>query len=87
MQVMLLMEGKAHAYVFASAGCKRWDTCAPEAILVAVGGCLTDMHGSKYCYNKDTHHQNVGGVLATANGEDHGWYLRNLPDTVRQTLV
>lgn len=32
------MEGKAHAYVFASDGCKRWDTCAPEAILHAVGG-------------------------------------------------
>lgn len=86
-KVMLLMEGKAHAYVFASAGCKRWDTCAPEAILVALGGCLTDMHGNKYCYNKDTHHQNMGGVLATAKGEDHGWYLRNLPDVVRQTLI
>lgn len=26
-KVLQLLEGKAHAYVFASAGCKKWDTC------------------------------------------------------------
>lgn len=26
-KVLQLLEGKANAYVFASAGCKRWDTC------------------------------------------------------------
>ncbi|KAJ9582848.1 hypothetical protein L9F63_022807 [Diploptera punctata] len=86
-KVMLLMEGKAHAYVFASAGCKRWDTCAPEAILVAMGGQLSDMHGNSYSYSRDTPHQNTGGVLGTAKGEDHAWYLKNLPDAVRQTLL
>jgi len=30
LQVLLLMEGQATAYVFASPGCKKWDTCAPE---------------------------------------------------------
>lgn len=38
MQVIQLVEGRASAYVFASLGCKKWDTCAPEAILTAVGG-------------------------------------------------
>lgn len=38
MQVIQLVEGRASAYVFASPGCKKWDTCAPEAILTAVGG-------------------------------------------------
>jgi len=51
-QVMLLLEGKAHAYVYASAGCKKWDTCGPEAILVAAGGKLTDMDGKQYQYHK-----------------------------------
>ena len=37
-KVLLLIEGKAHAYVFPSPGCKKWDTCAPEAILHALGG-------------------------------------------------
>ena len=52
-QVMLLIEGKAHAYVFPSPGCKKWDTCAPEAVLHAMGGKLTDIHGNLYDYNKD----------------------------------
>ena len=36
-KVQLLMEGHAHCYVFCSPGCKKWDTCAPEAILHAIG--------------------------------------------------
>nr|XP_039319349.1 3'(2'),5'-bisphosphate nucleotidase 1 isoform X3 [Saimiri boliviensis boliviensis] len=36
-KIIQLIEGKASAYVFASPGCKKWDTCAPEVILHAVG--------------------------------------------------
>merc|ERR1711915_101775 len=36
-KVLLLMEGEATAYVLPSPGCKKWDTCAPEAILNAMG--------------------------------------------------
>ncbi|VDP07922.1 unnamed protein product [Soboliphyme baturini] len=36
-KVLLLLEGKASAYVFASKGCNKWDTCAPEAVLRAAG--------------------------------------------------
>ncbi|XP_054258200.1 3'(2'),5'-bisphosphate nucleotidase 1 [Macrosteles quadrilineatus] len=85
-KVMLLMEGKAHAYVFASPGCKRWDTCAPEAVLTAVGGKLTDLHGRLYPYDKDTPPVNSRGVLATANADDHEWYIKNIPQEIRQTL-
>ncbi|GLG93067.1 hypothetical protein R5R35_001996 [Gryllus longicercus] len=86
-KVMLLIEGKAHAYVFASAGCKRWDTCAPEAILVALGGKLTDMHGKEYSYDKNTPFPNKGGVLATGKGENHEWYLEKVPEAIRKKLV
>lgn len=48
----MLLEGKAHAYVFASKGCKKWDTCAPEGVLRALGGVLTDIHGKEYDYSK-----------------------------------
>lgn len=44
-QVLKLIEGEAHAYIFASPGCKKWDTCGPEAILHSLGGKLTDVHG------------------------------------------
>uniref|UniRef100_A0A8C8D037 3'(2'),5'-bisphosphate nucleotidase n=1 Tax=Oncorhynchus tshawytscha TaxID=74940 RepID=A0A8C8D037_ONCTS len=47
-KIVQLVEGKASACVFASLGTKKWDTCAPEAILHALRGKLTDMHGSYY---------------------------------------
>lgn len=80
------MEGKAHAYVFASNGCKRWDTCAPEAILHAIGGTLTDIYGEFYSYNAETIYSNERGVLATAPGQNHQWYLNNIPYELKQKL-
>ncbi|KAK9295805.1 hypothetical protein QLX08_010014 [Tetragonisca angustula] len=85
-KVILLLEGKAHAYVFASKGCKRWDTCAPEAVLCAVGGTLTDFHGEQYSYNAETTYSNERGVLATAPGQIHQWYLNHIPYEVKQKL-
>ena len=35
-KVLCCLEGAA-AYVFASGGCKKWDTAAPEAVLLAAG--------------------------------------------------
>lgn len=85
-KVVLLMEGKAHAYVFASKGSKRWDTCAPEAILCAAGGTLTDLYGVQYSYNAETSYSNIRGVLATAPGEIHEWYLSKIPPEVKEKL-
>ncbi|XP_011504138.1 PREDICTED: 3'(2'),5'-bisphosphate nucleotidase 1-like isoform X2 [Ceratosolen solmsi marchali] len=86
-KVVLLLEGKAHAYVFASKGCRRWDTCAPEAVLHAVGGTLTDIHGERYSYNSKTSYPNKGGVLATAPGQIHQWYLARIPSEIKQRLI
>lgn len=80
------MEGKAHAYVFASPGAKRWDTCAPEAVLHAAGGKLTDFYGHFYNYDKNTPHENTRGILATAIAAEHDLYLKTIPNEIRQTL-
>lgn len=56
---MLLLEGKAHVYVFASPGCKKWDTCAPQAILEAAGGTLTDIKGALIPYHSTAPHRYV----------------------------
>lgn len=85
-KVLQLLEGKAHSYVFASAGCKRWDTCAPEAILEAAGGALTDIHGNHYDYRKTDNYTNTRGVLGTAIGTDHSDVLRRIPDSVKEAL-
>ncbi|XP_005998466.1 3'(2'),5'-bisphosphate nucleotidase 1 [Latimeria chalumnae] len=83
-KVIHLIEGKASAYVFASLGCKKWDTCAPEAILHAVGGKLTDMHGNFYRYDKNVKHMNSAGVLAALRNYDY--YASRIPEAVRQAL-
>jgi len=85
-KVLLLMEGRAHAYVFPSPGCKKWDTCAPEAILHAMGGKLTDMHGTHYQYHASVEHRNTQGVLATAKAEDHAWYLDVIPQEIKDKV-
>jgi len=85
-KVMLLMEGRAHAYVFPSPGCKKWDTCAPEAILHAMGGKLTDMKGDKYQYHSTVAHRNSEGVLATALSSDHSLYLEAIPQDIKDKV-
>nr|XP_046228519.1 3'(2'),5'-bisphosphate nucleotidase 1 isoform X2 [Scatophagus argus] len=83
-KIIQLVEGRASAYVFASPGCKKWDTCAPEAILNAVGGKLTDMHGNAYRYDAAVKHMNSAGVLATLR--NHEYYLSRVPQSVLQAL-
>ncbi|XP_030577466.1 3'(2'),5'-bisphosphate nucleotidase 1 isoform X2 [Archocentrus centrarchus] len=83
-KIIQLIEGKASAYVFASPGCKKWDTCAPEAILQAVGGKLTDMHGNAYRYDANVKHMNSAGVLATLR--NHEYYISRVPQAVLQAL-
>jgi len=82
-KVMLLMEGEASAYVFPSPGCKKWDTCAPEAILHAMGGKLTNMKGEYYEYHSTVEHPNMEGVLATSSVSDHAWYVENIPQSIK----
>uniref|UniRef100_A0A1A8RFW3 3'(2'),5'-bisphosphate nucleotidase 1 n=3 Tax=Nothobranchius TaxID=28779 RepID=A0A1A8RFW3_9TELE len=83
-KIVQLVEGRASAYVFASPGCKKWDTCAPEAILHAVGGKLTDMHGNAYRYDADVQHMNSAGVLAALR--NHDYYVSRVPRSVLQAL-
>ena len=84
-KVLRVLEGEADAYVFASPGCKKWDTCAPEAILRAIGGDLTDVHGEKIKYNADVKFPNTGGVIATYR--NHSEIISLVPQTVRDKLI
>ncbi|GJQ76621.1 hypothetical protein Trydic_g15483 [Trypoxylus dichotomus] len=86
-KVLLLLEGQAHAYVFASKGCKKWDTCGPEAVLVASGGKLTDIHGNFYTYEETVAFPNSRGVFATSAGIDHLKLAKKIPQKVRDALV
>lgn len=76
-----MIEGKVHAYIFASKGCKKWDTCAPEAVLHSVGGRLTDILGRPLPYGVDAKFPNATGVLASVS--NHDWYISQIPEHVR----
>ncbi|XP_053613405.1 3'(2'),5'-bisphosphate nucleotidase 1 isoform X2 [Plodia interpunctella] len=86
-KVLQLLEGKASVYVFASPGCKKWDTCAPEAILAAAGGKLTDILGNFYKYGATVSHPNKTGVLAAVNDELHNYALTRIPRELKDTLA
>uniref|UniRef100_A0A0N4ZR56 3'(2'),5'-bisphosphate nucleotidase 1 n=1 Tax=Parastrongyloides trichosuri TaxID=131310 RepID=A0A0N4ZR56_PARTI len=84
-KVIATLEG-ATAYVFASHGCKKWDTCAPEAVLRAAGGDLTDLFGNRYRYDPSVDHQNRGGVLATSPESCHDIFVKAIPNAVKEEM-
>jgi 3'(2'), 5'-bisphosphate nucleotidase len=49
-KVARLVLGQADLYVHAGLGAKRWDTCAPEAVLAAAGGRFSDLDGAPIDY-------------------------------------
>jgi 3'(2'), 5'-bisphosphate nucleotidase len=68
-KIARIVLGQADLYVHAGLGAKHWDTCAPEAVLVAAGGRFSDLHGAPIDYaSPDLVLRD--GICAT-NGELH----------------
>lgn len=68
-KVLMMMEGVGDAYVFPKRGTKKWDTAAPEAVLLAYGGKLTQPDGTLLNYEDVASNvQNSNGLIATHNG-------------------
>ncbi|KAL3099362.1 hypothetical protein niasHT_026783 [Heterodera trifolii] len=84
-KVLRCLEG-ATAYVYASGGTKKWDTAAPEALLIAAGGTLSDMSGRQIRYDGSVQLANSGGLLATAPGVDHQSFVDAIPQHVKDAL-
>ncbi|MFP2960735.1 3'(2'),5'-bisphosphate nucleotidase CysQ [Myxococcus sp. 1LA] len=59
----LLAEAACDLYLHVSDKSYRWDNCAPEAVLRAAGGILTDLGGTPYAYD-GAELQNRRGLLA-----------------------
>jgi len=75
-KALLVINGTADVYVFATAGTKKWDTCAPEAIIKAAGGTLTDMKGVPINYSPVGDVNNLNGIVASL--ENHERYIQLL---------
>jgi 3'(2'), 5'-bisphosphate nucleotidase len=56
-------------YIHPSPGCKEWDLCAPQALLEAAGGRMTDCWGNPLRYNKRDVRAHNG--LVASNGIIH----------------
>ncbi len=69
--------GEADVYVHTGVAGKRWDSCAPEAIVRAAGGEVTDATGAPFDY-RTRELANAAGVLMT-NGHLHAAILAQMP--------
>jgi 3'(2'), 5'-bisphosphate nucleotidase len=74
----LIANGEADVMFTASPNSKLWDTCAPEAILRAAGGEVTDFQGRALDYRQQDLH-NRAGVVAS-NGLRHADIIRRISD-------
>lgn len=76
LKIGLVCERTCDLYIHPSPATKQWDTCAPEAVLVAAGGRMTDLVGNPFVYNRqDLYNRN--GILAT-NGRSHDRILERV---------
>ena len=76
LKVALVCQGERDLYLYPGEQTKLWDTCAPEAILIAAGGRMSDMDGRPLVYAQ-ADLNNRGGVVAS-NGPLHDHVIRAL---------
>lgn len=78
LKIGLVAEDVRDLYVYTGGRTKVWDTCGPEAILVAAGGKLTDMDGKPLSYDQDELYNRRG--LVASNGPLHAFVLSAIAD-------
>jgi len=81
---LLVAEGIADCYLFASPGTKKWDTCAGDAIIKALGGKMTDIFGNDIEYHATVGWPNKQGVLATRTVGEFEFYKNKVPADIMQ---
>jgi len=89
-KVLHVIEGLADCYIYPRNGTKRWDTCAPEAILRSMNGTLTDAFGNDYCYANNNLNdmktiENCYGLIATCE-ESTSYYSSYLSDELKEQV-
>jgi 3'(2'), 5'-bisphosphate nucleotidase len=76
LKIGLVAEDLRDLYVYTGGRTKIWDTCGPEAILIAAGGIITDMDGLPLSYAIEDLY-NRRGIVAS-NGPLHASVLQIL---------
>lgn len=76
LKIGLIGTGACDLYLHPSGGTKLWDAAAPEAILTAAGGRLTDFDGRPLAYDPAKLHNDRG--LIASNGPAHELLVERL---------
>lgn len=76
-KILTVIDKKSDLYAYPTKGTKKWDTCAPEAILAYCGGYLTDFSGTLIDYANTVDVFNKG-ILAASQLSDHTSYCEKV---------
>ncbi|XP_062536486.1 putative inositol monophosphatase 3 [Armigeres subalbatus] len=76
-KVLQVLHNNATAYLHSTA-IKKWDICAGNAILAAIGGRMTTQQNQDISYSDKDSYVNEHGLLATAVGGVHELYIKKL---------
>jgi len=71
MKVALVCQGERDLYLYPGEQTKLWDTCGPEAILIAAGGRMSDIDGRPLVYTKADLNNRSGVVASNGPLHDH----------------
>lgn len=85
---LTVLEGSADCYFYPKDGLKRWDTCAPEALLRSMNGKMTDIFGNEYSYKHDSDADLVenyyGAIVCLGNRNDE--YIKYISEEVKNRV-
>ncbi|XP_075253016.1 3'(2'),5'-bisphosphate nucleotidase 1-like [Convolutriloba macropyga] len=84
-KVLAVLDGTVDAYVYPSLGLKKWDSCAPEAIITAAGGYFTDITGKNYTYSEEEERMNWMGALSGFGDKDQ--LVSKIPQSIVDKVV
>ncbi len=83
LKLCLIALAERDLYVNPRSNSKAWDTCAPEAILAAAGGVMSDVHGQPLRYDSADLSRPQG--LVASNGHAHDQVLARLKTLLSQS--
>ncbi len=81
----LIARAECDLYIHPSPYTKMWDSCAPQAILEAAGGVMTDVHGGELDYSREEV-KNLDGMLVS-NGVAHERIVEAIKNTMAETTA
>ena len=84
---LMVVEGRADAYVFPNPGTKKWDSCAADAIVREVGGVMTDVRGRPLEYDSWENYRNKMGLVVSMHRDTHQLIIDKIPQDVIEALA